>query len=58
MKLWKNIHRQLEIVTAGGFRIGGKMNKVGIDYLDMKNNDHIITVLKDKIDHIIWGKKN
>lgn len=56
MKLYKNRNRPLEVVTAGGFRIGGKMTNVGIDFLDIKHKNNIITVLKDKIDHIIWGK--
>lgn len=56
IKLFKNRKLPIEIVTTGGYRIGGKTEQVGIDYLDLKKNDYIITILKDKIDHIIWSK--
>jgi hypothetical protein len=40
--------------TIGGYEIRGKTHDIGVDYVDVKSKDTIITVLKDKIDHIEW----
>ena len=55
-KLLKNQDRPFEMVTAGGYRIRGKTHHIGIDYVDIERQDTIVTILKDKIDHILWNK--
>ncbi|WP_169716172.1 hypothetical protein [Ureibacillus manganicus] len=45
------------MVTTGGSRIPGKTHQIGIDYVDVKSSkDTIVTVLRDKIDHVRWYK--
>ena len=44
------------MATSGGYHIIGKTHQIGNDYVDIQTNDSINTVLRDKIDHIRWGK--
>ncbi|WP_185807733.1 hypothetical protein [Lysinibacillus telephonicus] len=47
----------MEITTSGGYELIGRTDNVGIDYVDIKSlNGTVVTVLKDKIDHIKWLK--
>lgn len=56
-KLLKNRCRYMEITTSGGYELIGRTDNVGIDYVDIKSlNGTVVTVLKDKIDHIKWLK--
>ena len=49
----------LEIVTDLGWRKQGKTQDIGIDYVDiLATNGLVYTVLKDKIAHICWLKKD
>ncbi|MFY3790856.1 hypothetical protein ACOQFO_03965 [Ureibacillus sp. MALMAid1270] len=55
-KFLNSRNNPFEMVTEGGFRIIGKTHQLGIDYVDIECNGKVITVLKDKIDHIVWNK--
>lgn len=46
------------MVTVGNRRFRGKTKHVGIDYVDIKdNNGKMLTILKDKIEYIDWKKE-
>ncbi|MCM3387117.1 hypothetical protein M3649_03095 [Ureibacillus chungkukjangi] len=54
----RNKNRPLEMVTVGNRRFRGKTKHVGIDYVDIKdNNGKMLTILKDKIEYIDWKKE-
>ncbi len=53
-KLLENRNRIVEIITTGRFKLRGKTHRIGIDFVELECSDKIITILKDKIDHIRW----
>lgn len=54
-KLLKHKGCELEMNTIDGRRKKRKTDHIGIDFVDIKNeNGHIVTVLKDKIVSIDW----
>ena len=58
-KLRKCKNCEFDMRTVAGSRKRGKTHQLGIDFVDLKErNGRIVTVLRDKIDHINWLDKN
>ena len=58
-KLFKLEDYPLTVVTDLGCSVRGKTHDIGIDFVDvLTKNGLVLTVLKDKIDHIRWSLKD
>lgn len=57
-KLLENYKCRLSVELVAGRPIKGKTCNVGIDFIDIKRDDgKIVTILKDKVSHIVWDNK-
>lgn len=57
-KLVKYRKIPVKLTAINGYTLTGKTYQVGIDYVEIKKeNDTIVTILKDKIDRIKWLKE-
>ena len=54
-KLERSRNCEFDMRTVAGSKKRGKTHQLGIDFVDLKErNGRIVTVLRDKIDHINW----